>query len=79
MKRKAFGQNIEPRCEYCQNGHESADGRMILCPRKGIVERSASCRKFCYDPLRRIPRTAPPLPVFSDDDFSLETNQELML
>ena len=71
-KKKLFGNNVEPACEYCEYGKPSGDGAMILCSRKGIVTRFYSCSRFRYMPTKRIPRRRPDLPRFDRKDFSLE-------
>ncbi len=61
-----------PRCEYCLIGKLSADGETVLCTKKGVMDKDSSCKKFKYDPLKRIPKAeAPFLPEFSPEDFSL--------
>lgn len=70
--KKFFDKNIEPRCEYCSEGFVSADGKSVLCRKKGIVDRGFHCRKFSYDPLLRIPRPkAPELPKFDPEEFKI--------
>lgn len=71
LKSGLFGRNIDPSCSYCENGSLSSDGSMILCSKKGIVSPYYSCRKFCYAPLKRIPKRPRPLPKYSEDEFSL--------
>lgn len=68
---RLFGKNIEPACAYCENGSPSKDGSMILCDKKGIVSPYYSCRKFCYAPLKRVPKPPMPLPKYSAEDFKL--------
>ena len=67
-----FEKNIEPRCGYCQRGSSIEDGKM-LCVKKGIVSPAGACRRFRYDPLKRVP----PKPLatsfdhLKDKDFTL--------
>ena len=62
----------EPRCAYCIRGKLSADKESVLCPKKGVMDKDFSCRKFRYDPLKRVPEAAKPrLPEFSPEDFEL--------
>ena len=71
-----FQKDIEPRCAYCQRGAQLEDDK-ILCVRKGVVSPGSSCRRFKYDPLKRVP-PPPVLPDFSklkDEDFSLSPHQ----
>lgn len=72
MKRKLYGNDITPVCEICANGRFSSDGKVILCLRKGIMPLSAHCRKFRYDPLRRIPYIQPELQNYTEADFRLD-------
>ena len=67
-----FNRNMEPRCAYCRRC-TVLDGERVLCIRKGIVSAGNSCRRFRYDPLKRVP----PKPVHADfsrlreEDFSI--------
>ncbi len=71
MSRKIINAK-EPKCEYCQRGKMSADGNSILCPKKGVMNKDFSCKKFRYDPLKRIPENnKPKLPEFTTEDFAL--------
>lgn len=72
MKLKFFGQNIEPACEYCEYGRLSGNRTTVLCEKKGVVALDFHCRKFRYDPLKRIPH-APKLQenTYSEKDFQL--------
>lgn len=72
MKKKLFGTNIEPACVYCIYGRPAPDNIMILCRKFGPVAPYYSCRKFKYNPLKRIPKRQPKLPNFSPDDFEIE-------
>lgn len=69
MKHPYFGRRIEPACDYCEWGWPSKDGKNILCPKCGIVSPGFSCRKYRYAPLKRQPKTLPPLPQYDPDEF----------
>ncbi len=71
MRKKLFGNHIEPNCEYCANSVES-NGRQA-CRYRLTPGKDGSCRKFSYDPLRRTPVALPPLPAidFDEDEFKL--------
>lgn len=69
--KKLFGKNIEPACVYCRNGMITQNGDMIMCPKKGMVEKNYHCRKFHYDPLKRVPHNAAVLPEFTQEEFEL--------
>lgn len=67
-----FQTKIDPRCAYCANGRPMNNGQ-VVCPKKGVMDAASHCRKFVYDPLRRVPpkaQTAPP-DVLKDEDLSL--------
>lgn len=71
MRKKLFGNNIPPACEYCDYGKETADGEMILCGKCGLVKPFYSCKKFKYNPLKRIPKPVKPLPKYQKGDFEI--------
>lgn len=48
-----FEKNIDPRCAYCQWATPLDEGE-LMCVKKGIVTCSGSCRRFRYDPLKRL-------------------------
>ena len=71
MKR-FFDKNIEPLCEYCEKGYLSADGKNVLCKKKGVVEKGFSCFSFTYDPILRKPKpSAPVMPQYDPEVFKL--------
>ncbi len=43
-------------CEFCRYSAPLAMGSDMLCEKRGVVNREYSCRKFMYDPLKRVPR-----------------------
>jgi hypothetical protein len=67
-----FRKKIECSCYYCAHGTK-IDEELILCIKKGVVSAEKPCRKFCYDPTKRIPPKQIPLDVsrFDKEDFSL--------
>ena len=71
MRRKLYGNTVEPSCGVCENGRHSADGTAVLCPRRGVVPLSYRCRHFRYSPLRRTPSRIPSVESFSPDMFTL--------
>ncbi len=71
MRRKLYGNNIQPGCEYCVHARRAADGRVMLCHKRGIVPLYHHCRRFVYDPLKRIPYRQPALEKFQPEDFTL--------
>lgn len=67
-----FRKKIEKSCTYCCNGATLADGQ-VLCSRKGVVSDAGKCRKFKYDPCKRVPSKPKALDFsqYDDLDFSL--------
>lgn len=74
-KKKLFGNVKEPRCETCALGKLSANGESVLCVQGGAVPLDHSCRRYQYDPLRRVPKRRPQLGDFSAADFALDDVQ----
>lgn len=71
-KRALYGNHIEKACGVCQHGRRSVDGQTVLCRYKGVVPAEKRCRRFVYDPLKRIPVRMPAPPSHSAEEFSLE-------
>lgn len=67
-----FEKDMEPRCAYCKRG-APLDEDQVMCVKKGIVSPAGSCRKFKYDPLKRVPPK--PLTV----DFSHLKEEDFVL
>lgn len=72
MGRKLYGKGIIPACAYCMKGTAASDNKNILCLKKGIVNPDYSCRRFKYDPLKRVPKIPPEIEKFTAEDFSIE-------
>lgn len=62
-----FRQGIDPRCIYCARS-TSLDARELACPKRGVVDAYGHCRRFKYDPLKRVP----PKPVRLGKDYKKE-------
>ena len=67
-----FRKKIERSCSYCVYGTQ-IDGEQVLCTKKGVVSVDGKCRKFCYDPCKRIPPRpkAPGFKKYDEEDYSL--------
>ena len=67
-----FRKKIERSCSYCAFGVK-LDDETVLCSRKGIRSLFGKCRRFRYDPTKRIPlkSKAPDFDKYREDDFSL--------
>ncbi|MBE6768604.1 MAG: hypothetical protein E7549_06815 [Ruminococcaceae bacterium] len=72
MRQKLYGNHITPACETCVHGQRSFDGKVVLCPRRGAMPLYERCRKYEYDPLKRIPHRAPKQAAHTAEEFSLE-------
>ena len=46
---------IEKYCAYCEHSIPTYDKDRVLCDKKGIVLGGYKCRKFRYDPQKRVP------------------------
>ncbi|MDD3693080.1 MAG: hypothetical protein PHX02_04165 [Oscillospiraceae bacterium] len=71
MRRKLYGNYIESTCEYCLYGRKSSDGKAILCPKKGVMPLYHYCRKYVYDPLKRVPARQPKIKMFDENEFKI--------
>ena len=71
MRRKLYGQGVPRACSHCFFGVPAQRGGQILWIKKGIVAPDFKCRKYKYDPLRRIPRVQPEPEQYDPADFSL--------
>lgn len=60
-------------CTTCLFSTNLSDHQM-LCTKRGVVADSYACRKYRYDPCKRIPPCvkAPDFDKFRDEDFSLD-------
>ena len=67
-----FRKKMPRSCSYCQYGALLNDDE-VLCVKKGIVNANRSCRKFFYDPCKRIPSKAKAsnFNKYEKEDFSL--------
>ena len=46
---------IEKYCALCEHSQKSYFEESYLCEKKGIVSAGHVCRKFSYDPQKRVP------------------------
>lgn len=67
-----FRKKIERSCAYCIYGTR-ADEETIICTKKGMKTMDDKCRKFKYDPTKRIPGKPKALDFskYDEQDFSL--------
>lgn len=59
-------------CSYCCYSTELSEDN-LLCAKKGIIDAQNPCKKFRYDPIRRIPSKfrSPDFSKYDEEDFSL--------
>lgn len=67
-----FRKKIERSCAYCVYGANIGEDH-ILCAKKGLRTVDSQCRKFTYDPCKRIPPKPKALDFskYDGEDFSL--------
>ena len=67
-----FRKKIEKSCSYCRFGTMLEDG-LALCTKRGVVSADRKCRKFRYDPLKRVPAKPKALDFakYNNEDFTL--------
>ena len=67
-----FRKKMPRSCSYCTYGAK-IDDASVLCSKQGMVPADKSCRKFEYDPCKRIPAKAKAMDFskYNDKDFSL--------
>ena len=70
--KKLFQDKIDPRCVYCARGIPLEEDK-VLCSKRGIVDPGGACRRFQYDPLKRVPPKPRRLDTsrLRDEDFKL--------
>jgi len=65
MRRIVFmknGDKFEKYCKYCEKAKTLSDPDYMLCEKRGVVSAGYACRLFRYDPLKRTPKIAHPIP-----------------
>lgn len=67
-----FRKKMERSCSYCAHGTK-IDDEQVLCIKRGVVSVCGQCRKFTYDPCKRIPPKPKALDFrkYDNEDFSL--------
>ena len=73
FRKPPYGSKISPACAYCAHGCPAADQKMVLCRNRGVVSPYFACRRFRYDPFKRIPVKAKAMDFtqYDDMDYSL--------
>ena len=67
-----FRKKMPRSCTYCQHG-TLLNEEEVLCVKRGVVCINRRCRKFIYDPCKRIPPKAKAenFQKYDNEDFSL--------
>lgn len=67
-----FRKKIDRSCSYCLHCTKLND-EQVLCAKRGIMPLHGQCRKFRYDPCKRIPGKPKALDLvkYEHDDYSL--------
>lgn len=67
-----FRKKIARSCSYCKHATKFNED-LVLCIKKGVTSAEKPCRKFSYDPCKRIPPRAKTLDFsqYTEDDFKL--------
>lgn len=67
-----FRKKIEKSCSYCIYSTK-LDDEHALCIKRNIVPLNSKCRKFSYDPCKRVPAKpkAPDFSKYSNEDYTL--------
>lgn len=62
-----------PKCFFCAYSSKLAATEDMICTKAGIVSQDSICKKFRYDPQKRIPKRVQKLnkDKFTADDFAL--------
>lgn len=58
--------DIPKMCGCCRFASAIAGTEEMLCEHRGVVSQEYRCRKFVYDPLKRVPRRLPELVIPED-------------
>ena len=67
-----FRKKLPRDCRYCAHG-TMIDENTVLCIKRGVRSAEKPCRKFSYDPCKRVPLNAklPDFDKYREDDFTL--------
>ncbi len=67
-----FRKKIERSCSYCTFGAR-LDDEQVLCSKKGVCPMDGKCRRFRYDPTKRIPKKSKAMDFakYDKEDYSL--------
>ena len=72
MAKPILNKQIPKSCDYCFFGKKSSAFDTILCKYKGPVTARNFCRKYKYDPLKRVPVKVSDIGTYTEEDFKLD-------
>lgn len=71
MLNSVYNKDLPRSCQYCVNGNVSDFSNEVLCKKRGVTNAFDSCRKYKYDPLKRMPKKTLISDNYKPEDFSL--------
>ena len=71
MSEKLFNSDIKKSCFWCIHGRKSEYTDEVFCLKRGITSGSDCCRRYKYDPLKRVPDKQSINKDYKAEDFSL--------
>ena len=69
--KKMFNEDIIKKCAHCQNSLSLSNSGEMACKIRGIVNSDDLCRKYKYDPLKRVPKAIKLANNYAPDNFNL--------
>jgi len=55
-RKKKAETDVVPSCSVCEHAQDIKDEGNMLCAKCGVVSKDYKCRKFHYDPIKRVPQ-----------------------
>lgn len=71
MSKEIFNKKLSPACKYCEFAVISSFDEDIICRKQGVTRPDDRCRKYKYDPFKRVPKKITISKNYSDEDFKL--------
>ena len=71
MSKIGFNKDLKKSCEYCRYGTVLEFTNETICKKRGVTDKTDSCRSYKYDPLKRVPQKIKIANDFTEADFKL--------
>lgn len=71
MSKVGFDKNLQKSCVYCVHSTKLEFSNETICKKRGVMPAREYCRKYKYDPLKRIPEKIKISDNYSAEDFKL--------